>query len=377
MANSILIAIIFVIVRVLGEKNRSAIENLETAQLVTKLTTRNIDENKSVFSKNRSLRQQAVYPTTEKSGNLPSVFLIGAQKGGTSSLFELLVKHPSMCRGFHKESHYFSFDKDGIYDKGTDFYKKMYLDKKCDGINGTFYIDGTPILHNNPANGESVWDRIYNTYNISISQRDHLKFIAILREPVSRDYSWYQHSTRWDLASGLLFTDMKTMAERNTQRAFERNIQFTYVHQLANFAKVFNRSQLMVISSADMFTNTASVMERIRIFLNVTSDRSFSQKLPHDDHLNDHHESDKGTAFVKCLVDHVPKLDCSERDRLGTFYEKYNQELYQFLNSSKGPPSESPFWPHFDSHTSISCSNDTRKEMKGILELDALNATKC
>ena len=122
-------------------------------------------------------------------GALPSIFIVGAQKGGSSSLFELMTGHPSFCSGDHKEIHY--FDNLAIYEKGIEHYKQMFTDPKCSRISGARFIDGTPILHY-PA----VWQRIYDTYSFNVTLRTNLKFIVLLREPVAREYSWYQHTTR-------------------------------------------------------------------------------------------------------------------------------------------------------------------------------------
>lgn len=122
-------------------------------------------------------------------GTLPTVFIIGSQKGGSSSLYELMVEHPQICRGIRKEVHF--FDHLENYAQGTGFYRQLYQDPKCDNVVGAHFVDGTPILHY-----PSTWQRIYDTYSESPIYRDNLKFIVLLREPVSRDYSWYQHSTR-------------------------------------------------------------------------------------------------------------------------------------------------------------------------------------
>jgi hypothetical protein len=130
-------------------------------------------------------------------GNLPSIFIVVAQKGGSSSLYDLMANHPLLYKGHSKESQY--FHSSNYKEKGTTFYKRQFSKSTCDTKNGTKYIDGTPILHQDrghvPA-GESVWDKIYATYSENVSLRNSLKFIVLLREPVSRDFSWYQHSIR-------------------------------------------------------------------------------------------------------------------------------------------------------------------------------------
>jgi hypothetical protein len=39
----------------------------------------------------------------KSAGYLPEVYIIGAQKSGSSSLHELLLQHPLLLKGFHKE----------------------------------------------------------------------------------------------------------------------------------------------------------------------------------------------------------------------------------------------------------------------------------
>ena len=125
----------------------------------------------------------------KQGGTLPTIFIVGSQKGGSSSLYELLVEHPQICRGLRKELHY--FDHSSNYAQGTEFYRRLFQNPKCDGAVGAHFVDATPIIHD-----PSTWQRIYDTYNSSKNVRDNLKFIVLLREPVSRDYSWYQHRTR-------------------------------------------------------------------------------------------------------------------------------------------------------------------------------------
>lgn len=135
------------------------------------------------------LHTNTTYEKRRQGGTLPTIYIVGAQKGGSSSLFELMVEHPQLCTGSHKENHF--FDHKDNYEMGTHYFREMYSDPKCDHIAGTHFIDGTPILHY-----PSTWQRIYDTYSESPIIRDNLKFIALLREPTAREYSWYQHSTR-------------------------------------------------------------------------------------------------------------------------------------------------------------------------------------
>lgn len=42
-----------------------------------------------------------------ETGNLPSVFILGCQKGGSSSLFEFMKLHPQLCGSRKKEPQFF------------------------------------------------------------------------------------------------------------------------------------------------------------------------------------------------------------------------------------------------------------------------------
>ena len=134
-------------------------------------------------------KRNATNDKRRQGGTLPTIFVSGVQKGGSSSLYELMVQHPQLCGGTHKENHF--FDHPDNYALGTEYFRDMYQNVKCDKVAGTHFIDGTPILHY-----PSVWQRIYDTYSEKPELRDSLKFIVLLREPVSRDYSWYEHTTR-------------------------------------------------------------------------------------------------------------------------------------------------------------------------------------
>jgi hypothetical protein len=267
-------------------------------------------------------------------GRLPTVFIVGAAKGGTSSLFELMIEHPLLCGGEKKETQF--FNSNNKYLKEIDYYKKWFRNPKCDNILAARFIDGTPIIHNS-----RVWDRIDSFYNMhgSKSMRDNLKFIVLLREPVSRDVSWYKMTVRMDAKLGSNFSEIKTMKEsilgNYDVHSINKNdlddVEFgskdgiaggkrgMYHKQLQAFCKVFRRDQIFILSSQEIVLNTGEAMERILKFIGIQSDESFQSKstiLPHDNHL------DKNlfhNLSMDCITDHVPALDCAVRDKAGKY----------------------------------------------------------
>jgi hypothetical protein len=316
---------------------------------------------------------------SDQKGRLPTVFLIGAAKAGTSSLFELMIQHPQLCSGEKKESHFFNDDDVNVeYHKGIDHYKHWFRDRKCDDISTTHFIDGTPIVHL-----KFVWERINSTYTGNEAVRDNLKFIVLLREPLSREISWYKHSMSIDAYAGQSFSEIKTFNETKVSNYYDikKSYAHSYKDQLEAFCKVFRRDQLLVLSSDKLIQNTTEIMERIRKFIDIKTDKSFQKSLPHDDHLDSNPKSTKDT--IDCIMRHVPALDCDVRDRAGAFYEVPNSDLYTWLESTAWTPTrrgkasslvmaninEPKFWP-FNTYKSLTCVNNSRSDFNKLLRAD-------
>lgn len=108
--------------------------------------------------------------------SLPTFFIAGAAKSGTTSLHEYLAQSPDIFMSEIKEPHFFSHD--GPYKKGLPSYEKLFE-------------KGRTCLHR----GESSTG--YMVFKISISRiARHIrspKFIFLLRNPVDRAYSHYNY----------------------------------------------------------------------------------------------------------------------------------------------------------------------------------------
>ena len=71
-------------------------------------------------------------------GHIPSVFVLGVQKGGSSSLHSFLLLHPLVCGGIHKEPHF--FDHDEFFRKGREAYASFFTDVKCENKKNAIYV---------------------------------------------------------------------------------------------------------------------------------------------------------------------------------------------------------------------------------------------
>jgi len=108
------------------------------------------------------------------------VFIIGAMKCGTSSLFEYLAEHPEIARCSVKEPGFFSADTS--WKKGIDWYQQLWQwDSKVHKIALETSVDYTKA-------------HIYRDVARKISTlKANCKFIYIMRNPLYRIESHYIH----------------------------------------------------------------------------------------------------------------------------------------------------------------------------------------
>lgn len=122
---------------------------------------------------------------------LPDFIIIGAQRAGTTSLFEYVSHHPCIGCSFGKELHFFDNLK-GSFQKGLMWYRAhfpsypyMYLAKK---VRGRDMITGE-------ASPYYLFHPLAATRIARVLPR--VKLIAILRNPVDRAYSHYHHNAKY------------------------------------------------------------------------------------------------------------------------------------------------------------------------------------
>jgi hypothetical protein len=109
---------------------------------------------------------------------LPSVLIIGAQRSGTTSLFNYLVQHPDVLAPLGKESHYF----DLRYARGVWWYRGRfpYAHRLR---RGALTLDASPYYLVHPLVPRRVAELLPGA-----------RLIALLRHPVDRAFSHYQHA---------------------------------------------------------------------------------------------------------------------------------------------------------------------------------------
>jgi hypothetical protein len=208
--------------------------------------------------------------------------VIGAQKAGTTSLFQHLRLHPEISLPPGKEWPYFSDDE--VYARGWSAYMRNLTrhDAFADpgrkwGTVTPQYMMGGPYLSNGDAT-ESYDER---TVPSRISEcLPSVRLIAILRDPVERARSHHRmlvmrgdERRSFDDAIGeLLHPDA---LERSRRRPGERLGYVTwgeYGRILAGYVDVFSREQILVVFTDELERAPAVLLSRIQEFIGVSAD---------------------------------------------------------------------------------------------------------
>lgn len=208
--------------------------------------------------------------------------VIGAQKAGTTSLFEYLQRHPELSLPAAKEVPYFSHDAN--YGRNWQEYLRKafpFEDPQCKwGTVTPHYMVGG--IYDVAA----MLDRADACDERTVPLRIHarlpdVRLIAILRDPVDRARSHHAMTVMngWDrrnfpqAARELLSPDALALARRRPTETTGYVVWGEYGRILAAYFDVFAREQLLVLFTSDLERDAAGTMRRIYEFLAV--DASF------------------------------------------------------------------------------------------------------
>jgi hypothetical protein len=214
--------------------------------------------------------------------NDPGFFIIGAQKSGTTSLYFYLVQHPKICSGETKEIGF--FHRDMYFGKTLEQYRKDFT-----GSKDCLYIDATVEYLAHPDVAKNIYDVYPNT-----------KIIVVLRDPVKRAYSAWNHY-RQHFESGRYINAIQKPPRRNGNLLFssffENRKQFPsfrecleieldliekgegfepaiirrgfYLSQLEEYWRYFDKDQIKIIGFKDFVSDVKGTLSDIEDFLGV------------------------------------------------------------------------------------------------------------
>jgi hypothetical protein len=242
----------------------------------------------------------------------PSVLIIGTQKGGSTSLFKYLEEHPDVLPPLGKEVHYFDFH----YASGVNWYRGRfpYAHRLR---RGALTLDATPYYMMHPLAPRRAADLLPG-----------VKLIALLRNPVDRALSHYQHEVRGGRET-LSFVDaLDRESERlaGEEERLQREPSYyswnhhryaytrrgLYLDQLRRWVQHFPRSQLLVLQSEWLFRDPPAATAAVYRFLGLRP-----------------HQLQEYKTFLPGNYDRgMPE---EVRTRLVSYFEPHNRALFQWL----------------------------------------------
>ena len=239
----------------------------------------------------RTLRNasRVVTMSTRRYRDLPDFLIIGAQRCGTTSMYKYLAQHPAVAPAvLSKGVHYFDVN----YTRGDAWYRSHFPSRPYKALlserSGQRALtgEGSPYYLFHPA----VPSRVATTV-------PNVRLIAMLRNPISRAYSQYQH----EVARGFEKPWLRRRSEdgRGTScrrgRALVRRPQLLQLQSsapLVRLSRHLRRSaapmdgavpqdQILIVDSGDFFAQPERAYRDVLSFLGLRDhslERSQSQR---------------------------------------------------------------------------------------------------
>jgi len=238
-------------------------------------------------------------------GKLPDFIICGFQKAGTTTIMEVLNQSsnieltPNITKSYvyGDEAHFFDLH----WEKGIEWYKKIFNN------NGKLQGDKTPDYIIEKGFIKKMYSVVPNA-----------KLIVVMRNPVTRAYSAYNHYNTyyneghkevadWGWVAGESFLD--------NVKSFEKNPLISngiYVDQLKNLFEFYPKDKVHIVVGEQMYKNGQEVFRGIFKFL-----RSEYQVLPFN------------VAHNK--KEYKEQMDDESRKLLTEFYKPHNEILFKLL----------------------------------------------
>jgi hypothetical protein len=180
-------------------------------------------------------------------GRLPTFFLIGAQKSGTSTLHRLLQQHPEAYLCDPKEPHYFSDPTQAA--KGIDWYR------------GLFARAGDATAVGEASTTYAMYPHYGGVVDRAVDAVGAAKLIYLVREPLARMRSAYLHG----LARG-----SETRPIGQALREDPRYLQTScYALQLEQWLRRVPRERILLLSLDELRDAPEDLVARAAAFLGI------------------------------------------------------------------------------------------------------------
>lgn len=237
----------------------------------------------------------------------PNFLIIGIGKGGTTSLYYYLVKHPQILPAIKKEIHFFNEN----IERGLDWYLSHFpsISKESNFLTG----EASPWYLGSLGVEKKVAMLFPN-----------VKLIVILRNPVLRSFSQYQMQLKFGVEqrsfAELISSEIESLKNLSSPSEVDSNYWHTekgyllfglYFYFIEKWMAVFPREQFLILRSEDFYANPAATLSEVFEFLGVPD-----YPLPEYPNYN--------PGYYNPISDDL-------RQTLAEFFRPHNQKLEEYL----------------------------------------------
>lgn len=261
----------------------------------------------------------------QDSNYLGPIFIVGAQKAGTTALHTYLESHPGILSGDEKELAF--FNREVMYKRGLGYFRSYFPAQ----ANGRYLMDSTPGYLYYKYCPQRIYDAFPNS-----------KIVILLREPVARSFSgfnMYQQEFYDESFRARITTENREWREFMTN-AFRSNEKLDistfikkemeiiesgeeceepslirrsiYSPQIERYIQRFGNDNVLVIFSEDLKQNTAETVRRVLDFIGL-------EPLTNRSYPSVHERSYTADSSGKILI----------KQQAGVLFEKDKQELME------------------------------------------------
>jgi hypothetical protein len=200
----------------------------------------------------------------------PAFLIAGAQKAGTTYLYQELCAHPHVMPALTKEIHYFDIN----YRRGLEWYLGFFP-RASKLAMGRISGEASPDYLVHPLAAERIARDLPDT-----------KVIILLRDPVKRAFSQFLHERRLGYEPVSSFHEALALEDERTAGELERSerdpdyvsyalshysyrLRGCYLPQVERFYKALGRDRLMVMRSETLYDQPIESTLKVQEFIGL------------------------------------------------------------------------------------------------------------
>ncbi len=207
---------------------------------------------------------------------LPNFLIVGAKRGGTTSLYNYLLGHPQVWPMVPEKQRV----------KGTYYFDVNFYQRSQAWYRSHFAFEAT-LARNKAITGEATPYYLYHPHAArrAAALVPDVKIIMILRDPVDRAWSHHRERTgqgfeKLSFEEALDAEQVRTAGQVERMKADQKyqslaHQMWSYVDQgryldgLLEWERWFSKHQILVLRSEDLYRDAEEVLDRVHHFLGL------------------------------------------------------------------------------------------------------------